>query len=100
MPAIHISMNRGALSKKTRAMDMRVLSVRNKIEDGKVLPIYLRTSLMVADIGTKALDRTTFEFLRDLLCGYAAKSSKDDAMAMMMLFNDRWDEYMERSASK
>ena len=96
MPAIQISMNRGALSKKTRAMDMRVLSVRNKIEDGKVLPIYLRTSLMVADIGTKALDRTTFEFLRDLLCGYAAKDCKDDAVAMMTLYNIKWKEYMER----
>ena len=96
IPAIHISMNRGALSKKTRAMDMRVLSVRNKIEDGKVLPIYLRTSLMVADIGTKALDRTTFEFLRDLLCGYAAKDCKDDAVAMMTLYNIKWKEYMER----
>ena len=96
-PAIHISMNRGALSKKTRAMDMRVLSVRNKIEDGKVIPIYIRTALMVADIGTKALDQTTFEFLRDLLCGYAAKSSKDDAMAMMMLFNDRWNEHTKKT---
>ena len=94
-PAIHISMNRGALSKKTRAMDMRVLSVRNKIEDGKVIPIYVRTALMIADIGTKALDQTTFEFLRGLLCGYTAKEGKDDAVAMMILFNNKWNEYME-----
>ena len=84
-------------TKKTKAMDMRVLSVRNKIEDGKVIPIYIRTALMVADIGTKALDQTTFEFLRDLLCGYAGKSSEDDAMAMMMLFNDRWNEHTKKT---
>ena len=96
-PAIHISMNRGALSKKTRAMDMRVLSVRNKIEDGMVIPIYLRTALMVADIGTKALDRATFEFLRDLLNGYAKKGSKEEAVAMLMKFNCYWKEYMGRS---
>jgi len=96
-PAIHISMNRGALSKKTRAMDMRVLSVRNKIEDGIVIPIYLRTALMVADIGTKALDRATFEFLRDLLNGYAKKGSKEEAVAMLMKFNCYWKEYMGRS---
>ena len=87
-PAIHISMNRGALSKKTRAMDMRVLTVRNKIEDGKVIPIFLKTSLMVADIGTKALDRSTFEFLRDLLCGYARKSSQEEAVTMMTMWLD------------
>tara|TARA_B100000497_G_C7427246_1_gene267391 strand:+ start:43 stop:363 length:321 start_codon:yes stop_codon:yes gene_type:complete len=69
-PAIQISMNRGALSKKTRAMSMRVLSVRNKIEDAKVIPVYLPTNLMTADIGTKALDSVTFAFHRDRLCGY------------------------------
>jgi len=95
-PAIHISMNRGALSKKTRAMDMRVLTVRNKIEDGKVIPIYLKTSLMVADIGTKALDRSTFEFLRDLLCGYAGRNSVKEASTMMLMFNKKWEEYKDR----
>jgi hypothetical protein len=90
-PAIHISMNRGALSKKTRAMDMRVLSVRNKIEDGKVIPIYVRTALMVADIGTKALDQSTFVFLRDLLCGYAV-TKEDEATVMMMKFKSKLNE--------
>ena len=52
--AIQISMNRGSLSKKTRAMEVRVFSVRNKVEDMKVVPIYLKTELMLADIGTKA----------------------------------------------
>ena len=49
--AIQISNNRGALAKKTRAMDMRTLAVRNKVEDLKVIPIYCETSKMLADIG-------------------------------------------------
>ena len=68
--AIQIAMNRGALAKKTRAMDMRVMTIRNKIEDMKVVPIYKHTSEMIADIGTKALDPKLFIYLRDKLCGY------------------------------
>jgi hypothetical protein len=65
-----IAMNRGSLAKKTRAMDLRVMTVRNKIEDMKVVPMYLRTSEMVADIGTKALEPKLFAYRRDKLCGY------------------------------
>ncbi len=61
--AIQIAMNHGALAKKTRAMDMRVMTISNKIEDMKVVPMYLRTSEMVADIGTKALDPKLFTYL-------------------------------------
>ena len=64
-------MNRGALAKKTRAMDLRVMTIRNKVEeDMKVVLLYLRTSEMIADIGTKALDPKLFVYLRDKLCGY------------------------------
>ena len=69
--AITIAMNRGSLAKKSRAMDVRVLSIRNKIEDMKVVPHYLSTEKMIADIGTKALDPKQFCLLRDKLCGYA-----------------------------
>jgi hypothetical protein len=68
--AITIAMNRGSLAKKTRAMEVRVLSIRNKIEDMKVVPHYLCTEKMIADIGTKALDPKQFCVLRDKLCGY------------------------------
>jgi hypothetical protein len=68
--AIQIANNRGALAKKTRAMDMRTLTVRNKIEDMKVIPIYCETLKMLADIGTKALDPMRFEILRDAITGY------------------------------
>jgi hypothetical protein len=74
--AIQISMNRGSLSKKTRAMEIRVFSVRNKIEDMKVVPIYLKTNHMLADLGTKALEQSLFVSLRDQLCGYAKIMAK------------------------
>jgi hypothetical protein len=68
--AIQIAMNRGALAKKSRAMDLKVLTLRNKVEYMKCVPIYLKTSEMLADIGTKALDPKLFCYLRDKLCGY------------------------------
>ena len=68
--AIQIAMNRGSLSKKTRAMEVRVLAVRNKVEDMKVVPIYLETENMLADLGTKSLDPKPFVSLRDKAFGY------------------------------
>jgi hypothetical protein len=68
--AIRIAMNRGSLAKKTRALGIRVLSIRNKIEDMKVVPHYLPTEKMIAVIGTKALDPKQFCLLRDKFCGY------------------------------
>jgi hypothetical protein len=63
--AIQIAMNRGALAKKSWAMDLKVLTLRNKAEDMKCVPIYLKTTEMLADIGTKALDPKLFCCLRD-----------------------------------
>jgi hypothetical protein len=63
--------NRGSLSKQSRHIDRKVLTARNKIEDGEVLPKYCRTEDMIADIGTKALSDKQFCYLRDLLTGYA-----------------------------
>jgi len=68
--AIQIANNRGQLAKKTRAMDMRTLTVRNKVEDMKVIPVYCETARMLADIGTKALEPAQFELLRDVMTGY------------------------------
>ena len=70
--AIQIANNRGALAKKTRAMEMRTLTVRNKVEDMKVIPVYIETAKMLADLGTKALEPTRFEVLRDAMTGYSA----------------------------
>jgi hypothetical protein len=69
--AIQIAMNRGYLSRKTRGTDLRVLTLRNKVEGLKVVPIYLNTKGMLVDLGTKALDPKPFCALRNALCGYA-----------------------------
>jgi hypothetical protein len=82
--AIYIANNRGALAKKTRAMDMRTLAVRNKVEDLKVIPVYCETSRMLADIGTKALEPNRFEILRDVMTGYGILGA---------LENGDWDKY-------
>ena len=57
--------------KRTKAMDIRVFSIRNRIEDDEVQLKLISTLKMVADVGTKALDRRQFEFCRDVLNGYA-----------------------------
>jgi hypothetical protein len=72
MAAIQLTMNRGSLSRRTRRTELRVLTSRNKFEDLKVVPIYLKMNDMVADIGTKALDPKLFIRLRDMLMGYAS----------------------------
>ncbi len=71
LPAIQIAMNRGEVGKKRRAKSLRTLSVRNKIEDGEIIPEYKTADWMVADIDTKPLDVKRFEMLRDMLTGYA-----------------------------
>ncbi len=77
--AIQIAMNRGSLSRKTRATETRTLTVRNKVEDLKVVPIYVvKTTEMIADIGTKALEPKLFIYLRNLVCGYANDNNHRD----------------------
>ena len=94
--AIQIANNRGSLAKKTRAMDMRTLTVRNKVEDQKVVPVYIETSRMLADIGTKALEPSRFETLRDVMTGYGAwaamKQGKlgEFASLMIQMKRNRW----------
>jgi hypothetical protein len=63
--------NRGSLSKQSRHIDRKILTSRNKIEDGEVMPKYIKTEDMLADIGTKALPDKQFIYLRDQLNGYA-----------------------------
>ncbi len=68
--AIQIAMNRGSLSKKTRAMEVRTLTYRNKVEDMKVVPIWVESKDMLADLGTKSLEPKPFISLRDKAFGY------------------------------
>jgi hypothetical protein len=41
----------------------------------KVVPIYLETHKMIADLGTKALEPKLFCALRDVMCGYAKRTT-------------------------
>jgi hypothetical protein len=74
--AIQISNNRGSLGKNSRAMDLEVLSIRNRIEDHQIVTQYCATTNMIADIGTKALPEATFVRLRDMMNGYALVKAK------------------------
>jgi hypothetical protein len=69
--AIQIATNRGSLGKTSRAMDLQTLSIRDRIEDHHIFPIYLKTDKMLADMGSKALAETPFVQFRDLMNGYA-----------------------------
>ena len=80
-PAVQVAENRGSLAKKTKAMDIRVFSIRNRIEDDEVQLKLISTLKMVADVGTKALDRRQFEFCRDVLNGYALAKSAGNTTA-------------------
>ena len=51
-------------------MEIRTLTLRNKVEDMKVVPIWIETDKMLADLGTKALDPKPFVPMRDRICGY------------------------------
>jgi hypothetical protein len=44
----------------------------------KVVPIYVKTTEMLADIGTKALEPKPFIYLRNLVCGYANETDHGD----------------------
>ena len=69
--AIQIANNRGSLGKSSRAMDLKTLSTRNRIEDHEVKTEYCETGDMIADMGTKALAEPLFVRFRDTMNGYA-----------------------------
>ena len=70
-PAITVAENKGALHKASRALDIRVYALRNRIEDQAVMLKWIDSLSMLADLGTKILPTRTFKFLRDLVTGYA-----------------------------
>jgi hypothetical protein len=75
MPAIQIMTNRGSLPNKSKAMDIRVMSTRNKVEDKKVTPIYVST--------LDVLDEKQFVFLRDLANGCALARARGDVADLL-----------------
>jgi hypothetical protein len=67
---IQIANNRGSLGRNSRAMDLKTLSIRNRIEDHKVEAKWLETKEMLADMGSKALPENPFTRFRDTMNGY------------------------------
>ena len=48
-----VAENRGSLAKKSKALDIRVFGIRNRLEDQHLELKYVSTVEMVADFGTK-----------------------------------------------
>ena len=63
--AIQIMENKGAIGKRSKAMDTQIYALREAQLE------YLGTDEMAADIGTKPLAREKFEYFRDIITGYA-----------------------------
>ena len=70
-PAIQIMENKGALGKRSKAMDNQLYSLSDRIVDQEVQLKHCPTEEMVADVGTKALSKSKFAYFRDLVTGYA-----------------------------
>ncbi len=68
---IQFANNRGSLGKASRAMDLEVLAIRNRIEDHEVGVEYCMSDNTSADLGTKALGLPNFPRFRDTINGYA-----------------------------
>ena len=58
--AIQIEMKGSSLGSHSRHIARKELTSRNKIEVGGIMPVCKRTSMMLADIGTKALPDAQF----------------------------------------
>ena len=68
---IQIANHRGSLGPTSRAIDLKHLAVRNRIEDHQVCTQYCPTPIMRADMGTKALPEAPFCCHRDIMNGYS-----------------------------
>ena len=66
-----IANNRGSLGQTSRAMDLKVLASRNRVEDHEVVTEDTRTDELIADMGTKALPENPFVRYRDIMNGYS-----------------------------
>ena len=89
-PAIKIAENRGAQQKSSKSFDIAVYSLRDRIDDQEIKMKYIETLKMVSDLGTKNLGVRQFEFLRDLMNGYAlvrASARKKDLPSMVIAFD-------------
>jgi hypothetical protein len=67
--AIQIANNRGSLGKNSRAMDLKTLTIKNRIEDHFVETKWLETNEMLGDMRSKALPENPFTRFRDSMNG-------------------------------
>ena len=70
-PAIAVAEGDRNLASKTKHMDIRTWKLKERIDDQEIILHFCGTVDMLADIGTKALGVKSFEYLRDLMNGYA-----------------------------
>ena len=69
--AISVAENRGKLSKASKALDIRIYGLRNRIEDHELMLKWTDSLSMLADLGTKLFGVKRFKWLRDMVTGYA-----------------------------
>jgi len=70
-PAIAVAEGERNLAQKTKHLEIRTWKLRERIDDQEIILYFCGTVDMLADIGTKALGVKPFEYLRDLMNGYA-----------------------------
>jgi len=70
-PAIAVAEGERNLAQKTKHLEIRTWKLRERLDDQEIILHFCGTVDMLADIGTKALDIQPFEYLRDLMNGYA-----------------------------
>ena len=66
------------INKKLRHVNVKVHRVRFAIRNGDVVPIWLPTDYMIADILTKNLPGPKFRYFRDLILGYPVPDDAND----------------------
>ena len=88
-----IANNRGSLGQTSRAMDLKTLASRNRIEDHQVETRRKKSSEMPADIGTKALPVEPFVRLRDIANGYSlVKAAYPNFPMSKLVYDGKVDE--------
>mgnify|MGYP006243292317 CR=1 FL=1 len=70
-PCLRTATNNGAEQKRSKSFDLQWFTLKDRIIDNTIRMKYCKTARMIADIGTKLLPRQQFEFLRDMMNGYA-----------------------------
>ena len=70
-PVIQIVEGTRSMNATTRHFDLRVWKLKERVTNKEVRLVFCSTHDMLADIATKALGPKQFEYLRDLMTGYA-----------------------------